>query len=57
MKGGVFMIQNTTFSIGYQQPLYGKNSSLAEVIEFLRHIYDDDNKKRVKVVITTADED
>lgn len=50
------MIQNTTFSIGYQQHLYGKNSSLAEVIEFLRHVYDDDNEKRVKIVITVTDE-
>lgn len=51
------MIQNITFAINYSSKLYGKNSTLAEVIEYLRHIYDDENKeKRIKIDITVFDE-
>lgn len=50
------MIQSTTFCIGYHHRLYGKNSTLAEVIEFLRHVCNGDNEKRIKVEITVVDE-
>ena len=56
-EGGDTMIQSTTFAINYASKLYGKNSTLAEVIEFLRHIYDDENnEKRIKIDVTVFDE-
>lgn len=51
------MTQSTIFAVNYSSKIYGENSTVAEIIEYLRHIYDDGkNEKRIKVDITVFDE-
>lgn len=50
------MNQVTEFRIGYHEPIYGKNDSLEEVLEFIRNAAVG-KKMKIKVLTYEKDED